>query len=202
MAAVLAAGGGSRFTGSEHKLLSSFRGKPLVWWAVKAALDADIGDVVVITGAVDLDGAVPSAARLVPNARWAEGQATSLQCAVGEADHAGHDAVVVGLGDQPLVEAAAWRAVAGAPAEWSIAVATYGGRRRNPVRLARTVWSMLPASGDEGARRLMAERDDLVGEVACPGNPADVDTVEDLATAAKSGGTAGAAESGDTESWS
>ena len=193
MAAVLAAGGGSRFAGDEHKLLTLFRGKPLVWWAVKAALDAGIGDVVVVTGAVDMAGAVPSAARLVPNPRWAEGQATSLRCAVAEADQAGRDAVVVGLGDQPLVAPDAWRAVADAPAEWAIAVATYEGRRRNPVRLGRAVWSMLPATGDVGARRLMTERDDLVGEVACPGNPFDVDTVDDLAQAA---------ESGDGESWS
>jgi molybdenum cofactor cytidylyltransferase len=176
-AVVLAAGEGSRFDGPVHKLLAPFRGKPLVAWAVDAALEASLDATFVVVGAVDV--AVPDGAVVVRNPRWYDGQATSLQTAVGAAQAAGHDAVVIGLGDQPCVPADAWRSVA-ASTERPIATAVFEGRRRPPVRLSAEVWPQLPTTGDEGARVLMRDRPDLVIEVPCIGEPIDIDTREDL----------------------
>ncbi len=184
-AVVLAAGGGSRFAGPDHKLLSELRGRPIVVWAVASAVEADLAETIVVAGAVDLGPVLEAAGlaervRVVDNPRWAEGQATSLAAGIDAARAAGHPSVVVGLGDQPLVGAPAWRAVAVTGRERPMGVATYGGRRRNPVRLDHQVWAELPTVGDEGARRLLARRPHDVSEVPCPGEPADVDTVEDL----------------------
>jgi molybdenum cofactor cytidylyltransferase len=175
---VLAAGGGSRFEGPEHKLLSDFRGRPLVCWALSAVGEAGFDEVAVIVGAMDLGTLVPPGVYVIENADWATGQASSLQAAVSWAGTRHHGAIVIGLGDQPLVPPSAWAAVAATPSP--IAVATFDGQRRPPVRLAREVWPFLPAAGDEGARVLMGERPDLVREVVCQGQPADIDNKEDL----------------------
>jgi CTP:molybdopterin cytidylyltransferase MocA len=176
-AIVLAAGEGSRFAGPTHKLLAPFRGRPLWRWAVEAALDAELDATYVVTGAVDLP--IDTRAVVVRNAAWATGQATSLTAGVAAAGAAGHDAVVIGLGDQPLIGADAWRAVATSTAT-PIAVGTFGGERRPPVRLGAEVWPLLPTVGDDGARVLMRERPDLVTAVPCSGEPVDIDTLEDL----------------------
>ncbi len=184
-AVVLAAGGGSRFEGRMPKLLVPIEGEPMVVRAVRAALGAGADETIVVAGAVDLLPALTEAGladqvTLVVNDRWADGQATSLAVAIAVADAAGHEAVVVGLGDQPGVGAEAWRRVARADADAPVVVATYGGRRRNPVRFGRAIWAELPVEGDEGARGLLRRRPDLVAEVGCPGEPDDVDTLEDL----------------------
>ena len=114
---VLAAGAGSRFAGPDHKLLAPLRGRPVVVWAVTAALDAGLAETIVVSGAVDLgpvlaDHGLADRVRVVVNPAWADGQATSLAAGIATVDAAGHDAAVVGLADQPLVAAEAWRLVA------------------------------------------------------------------------------------------
>jgi len=179
-AVVLAAGGGTRFAGDGHKLLAERNGRTVVEHAVSAA-HAALGDVLVVTGAAQIPDAVAAipGVRLLHNPDWAQGQATSLAAAVAAiaADET-IDAVVVGLGDQPDISPDGWRRVASSTAP--IAIATYDGRRRNPVRLHRSVWSLLPTTGDEGARVVTRLRADLVEEVPCSGSPDDIDTLEDV----------------------
>ncbi len=177
-AVVLAAGFGSRYEGETHKLLAPFRGRPLVTWALDAALDAGFDAVYCITGAVDLTEAVPDGVVIVENHSFADGQATSLTTAVAVAAADGHAAIVVGLGDMPLVPSSAWRAVA--DAEGNLVTATFSGTRTPPVKIGEELWSLLPLSGDEGARSLIRVRPDVVTEVACDGELIDIDTRGDL----------------------
>jgi CTP:molybdopterin cytidylyltransferase MocA len=178
---LLAAGGGTRFDGPTHKLLAPFRGTTVLGAAVRAALDADAGPVLVVLGSLgeaeaDLGGLPVEVRR---NHRWTEGQATSLALAVDAADERGLDALVVGLGDQPLVGPDAWRTVAAA-AGGPIVAASFGGERRPPVRLDRAVWPLLPRTGDDGARTVMRDHPELVATVAVAGEPVDIDTTDDL----------------------
>lgn len=190
---MLAGGSGSRFEGEDHKLDVDFRGRPLAAHAlevVRSLLGCCVDQVYLITGAATLDPALEWLAAtesvaiddlgftIVHNEHWSDGLAASLAVGVDRATVDGHDTVIVGLADQPLIRCDAWRAVA--EADGPIVIATFGGRRRPPVKLDRSVWRLLPRSGDEGARSLIRLRPDLVSEIACNGNPIDIDTREDL----------------------
>ncbi len=178
---LLAAGAGSRFRGPQHKLTAIVDGHSVAERAVASALEADVGRVVIVTGSVQLSIELPPGrAEIVHNPDWASGQSSSLAAGIRRADQLGAEAVIVGLADQPFIDPRAWRLLAAAASP--IAVATYDGLRRNPVRLHRSTWPLLPASGDEGARSLIRLRADLVQEIPCPGSPADIDTLEDLRT--------------------
>ena len=183
VALILAAGAGSRFQADRHKLLSLLRGTRVIDHsvaAVRAAIadGAPIDRIVVVSGAVSLEP-LPDDVTVVENPQWADGQATSLATGIAHASSLGADAVVVGLGDQPFIDASAWRAVASSPA--AIAVARYqGSPTRTPALLRREAWQYLPKTGDFGARHLISSRPELVEEVPCSGTPADIDTLEDL----------------------
>ncbi len=189
-AVVLCAGGASRWQASAaaaglsvaHKLLAPLRGRTVVEWAVEHALEARLDATIVVSGSVALPVAITTDARvtIVHNPLWIDGQAGSLALGLEACAAIGIDAAVCGLGDQPFIGSDAWELVARSVTDTPIAVATYGGARRNPVRLDAAAWPFVPRTGDEGARTLMRSRPEWVTEVACPGNPADIDTVEDL----------------------
>jgi len=180
IAALLAAGAGSRFEGTDHKLVALLHGRPVWEWALHQVQAAGFDHLVVVTGLAELPW--PDCAVVRHNHAWERGQASSVQVAVQAARELGADAVTIGLADQPFVTAEAWRAVADAPTDARIVIATYDGvPGPNPVRLHREVWSLLPTEGDEGARQLIRAHPEWVYPVACVGSVADIDTLEDLA---------------------
>ena len=125
---------------------------------------------------------VPAGVRVLHNDRSTEGQATSLALAVERGRTAGHDVLVVGLGDQPFLTPEAWRAVAAAVSlERPLATASYDGVAGQPVAMHSSLWDEIPTTGDAGARSLLSRHRDLLVEVPCTGSPADIDTLEDLA---------------------
>ena len=176
---LLAAGGGSRFGGAHHKLLTSVAGKTVFEWALQSALAANIGPVAVVWGSVELPRHEASeAVTYLHNTEWATGMASSVQSALHWANERGLHSVVVGLGDQPCIPPSAWTAVANSTSP--LAVATYAGVRANPVKLHAEFFALVPQTGDEGARSLLRSHPELVAEVPCSGSGIDVDHVEDI----------------------
>ena len=183
--AVLAAGRGSRLGGDVPKPLVELRGRPLVSWALDAATTSGLRPVVLVAGhhGNAVARVAPEGVLVVRSRRWRRGIARSLRAALEALEPwAQVGAVVIGLADQPLVGADAYRRLADAYRDGAhLAVATYQGRRRNPVLLGRAMWPKArQLDGDEGARVLMDN--ESVVEVDCTdtGSAADVDTLDDL----------------------
>jgi CTP:molybdopterin cytidylyltransferase MocA len=131
--------------------------------------------------AVVREGIAVDGARAVVNPDPARGMRSSLTLAVDAVGDA--EALAVLLVDAPGVGASAITAVVEAWTPGRIAVATYAGRRGHPTVMAPSLWreALELAGPDEGARALLKARADLVDEVDVAGDPADLDTPEDLA---------------------
>jgi CTP:molybdopterin cytidylyltransferase MocA len=182
---VLAAGAGSRFGGG--KLLARLGGQPIIEAVLDNLREAPVDEVIVVVGA-DAERLREVCERYgvrpVTNEAWERGQSTSVLAGLRACDKKSRAAVIL-LGDQPFVGADAVERLVAAFAEGAnVAVATYGGKRRNPVLFSWEVWPLLEAelAGDEGARSVLRRHPGLVVEVPCEGvgDPTDVDTREDL----------------------
>ena len=184
---MLAAGRGVRFGGDAPKALTLLRGRPLLAYALDAALASGCTPVLVVfsdervaqTVGDGLDGVV-----LVRNDEPERGISSSLQCALGRlVPDSAAPGVVVGLADQPLVGAEAYRRVARAYDDGArLAFATYDGERGNPVLIGREHWAEASSlAGDEGARVLFRRYPAVAVPCDDTGAPSDVDTPQDLA---------------------
>ncbi len=182
---LLAAGQGSRFGGP--KALIELGGRTLAQRGVDLLRAGGADPVLVVTGAAPV---AIAGTHTVHNPDFRTGMGSSLRAALRylQTDPSAPEAhaVVVTLADQPLVgpEAVA-RLIAAYRDGASVAVATYDGKPRNPVLLARERWAEVAelATGDSGARAFLRARPELVTFIECGdvGRADDIDTPEDLA---------------------
>jgi CTP:molybdopterin cytidylyltransferase MocA len=176
---LLAAGEGRRL--GRPKALVEVDGVRLVDRGVRMLREAGCTPIVVVTGAalVEVAGAV-----VVHNTDWREGMGSSLRTGLA-ALAPDCPAAVIALVDQPKVTAAAVLRLREAyDSGATVAVATYAGRPRNPVLIAREHFAEVATSavGDVGARKFLADHPNLLTLVPCDdiADPADIDTPEDL----------------------
>jgi CTP:molybdopterin cytidylyltransferase MocA len=184
---VLAAGGSSRY--GAPKQLAQLDGRPLLEHAL-GTLHAvpELGRIVVVLGAEAeriRDATKLEGAEVVVAREWPEGIAASLRAGVAAAGDA--EAIVIVLGDQPLITPAAVKAVLAALGDAPAARATFDGAPGHPVAIRRGLFEELAAlRGDSGARELLEAHGVTAVECAGLADGADVDRPGDLEAIARS----------------
>lgn len=183
-ALVLGAGASTRFAGG-HKLVTPFRGKPLITHAFELAQAAPVEWRLVVTGARAGEIAVLAEAaglRSLYNPDFAMGLSSSLKAGLAALLPECEGALIL-LGDMPLIRPETLRALVAAAQDnpaFAAIVPTHQGEWGHPVLLKRVMFGEIAAlSGDQGARALLRSRQDVLAlEVDDPGILMDFDTRE------------------------
>jgi len=189
-ALVLAAGAGSRFGGG--KLAAPIDGKPVLQHVLDALAEAGFDDpVVVLAPGADMPAIKWRHADRVTNPDPVRGLASSLQVGWQSATSgdAPPDAVLIVLGDQPLVRPEVLREVAAMPLDEArpiVATRYTWTAAQNPVRVESSAAALVgAAAGDRGLGPVLERHRELVRWLDVEGDNPDVDTAADLARVAE-----------------
>jgi molybdenum cofactor cytidylyltransferase len=179
---VLAAGQGSRFKGSSHKLQQALAGGSVLGNTLRHAVETRLPVIVVTTQMLAPLVAGHLATRdtvVISDADARRGIGHSI--AIGVAERSGAPGWLVLPGDMPMVRPTTLLAVAAALAQHAVVVAEYRGRRGQPVGFSAELYSeLITLTGDDALRRMVARYPAHGEAVDDAGVLVDVDTVADL----------------------
>jgi molybdenum cofactor cytidylyltransferase len=188
---VLAAGKGSRFLGTDHKLAQSLGNMTVLGSTLRHAIASHLQVVVVTTEALADVARRNVAARdviVLPEADAPGQSGLGMGYSIGAGVAARPDATgwLILPADMPQVQPITLQAVARQLADHAVVYAQYKGRRGHPVGFSSELYSeLVTLTGDEGARRLIARYPAVGVEVDDPGVLIDVDTLADLESVRK-----------------
>lgn len=182
---ILAAGKSSRL-GSPKQLLP-YMGGTLLRHSVQAAIDADCGPVLVVTGAngEEIKEAVKGlSVEISENMGWEEGMASSLRVGLHQMlkIHPATNGIIFMVCDQPFVTKSVLLCLIEAQEkeQKGITAAGYGGKAGTPALFHRSFFDrLMEVKGDKGARMLIASYPEDVTVVPFEDGAIDIDTRED-----------------------
>jgi molybdenum cofactor cytidylyltransferase len=185
ISAILLAAGQSKRMG-ELKQLMPFGQSTIVRQAVDNLLGSAVVEVIVVVGyrAEDVTKAIAAKPiRIVMNPDYEQGMSTSIIAGLNLV-HGGVQAVMLAMGDQPLVNSETINILIEefCNHDKGIAVPTYQGRRGHPIIFAiKYKKKLLKLKGDVGGRQIIKDHPDDVLEVAVDSESivADFDTTDD-----------------------
>ena len=182
---VVAAGRGSRFPGSSHKLVQALGASTVLGTTLAQVMESRLPCVVVTTPALE-----PEAARVVARRDLVVISQQEADKGIGHSMAAGVQARPHAPGwlllpaDMPLVGPQAIEAVAHALPQHTAVVAQHHGRRGHPVGFSSGLYSeLMSLATEDSLRRLLARYPAHGVEVADAGVLFDVDTEADLEAA-------------------
>lgn len=179
---VLAAGRGSRFQGTGHKLEQALARSSVLGTTLACVRASCLPMVVVTTEAMAAEVARHASSRdivVVPATQVQHGMSRSIATGVSARPQA--PGWLILPGDMPLIQPDTLHRVADALSGYACVVPFHQGRRGHPVGFSAELYSELIAlSGDEGARRLLLRYPAREVHVDDPGILMDIDTQEDL----------------------
>jgi molybdenum cofactor cytidylyltransferase len=181
---IMAAGKSSRL-GSPKQLLP-YQGSTLLRHSVEAALDADCGPVMVVTGAVgeEIKKAIKDLpVELVDNPGWEEGMASSIRVGLQHMlkAHPDTDGIIFMVCDQPFVSKSVLLCLIETHKKEgkAITAAGYGGKAGTPALFHCSFFErLMELKGDKGARMLIASCPADVSIVPFEEGAIDIDTKE------------------------
>ena len=196
-ALILAAGGSTRY--GSPKPLADWGGTTLVAHAVATAAAAGCWPIAVVVGggAAAVSRAVPAAAAVVPNPRWADGQGTSLAAGIAALTGGAEPGrtLIMPVDLPQLAAEDLGRVIAASKADGAVAAAASfpdggGGEAFGPpVCVTPSLYPALRNCTPEGgAKPVLADLGDALARVPLPAAAGDVDTPADLAAARSAAG--------------
>ncbi len=179
---VPAAGRGSRFGGTLHKLMQPLEGSTVLGTTLRHAIESQL-PVVLVTTAEMLPLAGQLLARrdivVLNEGEAARGMGASI--AVGISERSGAPGWLVLPGDMPMVQPGTLLAVAAALEQHPVVYAQHRGRRGHPVAFAAELYSeLIQLNSDDGARRVMLRYPAHGEDTSDSGVLMDIDTPGDL----------------------